>query len=143
MCMYFSTNAAQAYDIQIEKRIAEHIGNAISQFNYSQFPDKLPGKVHLSIRLTPSSNQVNLINLTVDVLDGTEKTATFEQHDIPFEPLIDQRASFWETKLSNGYFWRNSTALFLRDNVWTTVLRPYLSYIPDKAVTEFLKQAFH
>jgi hypothetical protein len=140
-CMYFVFNGSGNYLSQLDFFIRQLIPfRSIMEINPSVMPPSLAGGVHFNVQLVQDLQTRDTANLSFDVYDGAEKTASFSQRGIPYDSSVERRIGR-ERRLLNGYFLQNSSSMLLHDNFWTYLLRDFVSYIPRTSVKDFLAQA--
>jgi hypothetical protein len=140
-CMYFVFNEPANYLWQLDRFLRKSIqSHSMMDVNYSVTPRLLTGGVHFDVQLVQDPQARDTANLSLDVYDGAEKTASLSRRGIPYDAAVEQRIGR-ERGLLNGYFLQNCASMLLHDNFWTYLLRDFVSYVPRASVRDFLAKA--
>lgn len=140
-CMYFIQNPRASYFLDVNHIINQSTGRrGVFQTNYQKFPQTLSYGVHFDINFIPESNSANLVDLSINVYDGSTITASFLQSGIPYDSGIVRRIGR-SGGLLNGYFLQNCIVMLLHDNFWTLLLAGKTSYVPQASLSVFLATA--
>jgi hypothetical protein len=96
--------------------------------------------VHFYLHLSQNEKAPETADFSLEIYDGAERTASFAQGGIRYDPDIEKRIGR-DRGLLNGYFVENCLSMLLHDNVWTYLLRDYVSYVPLASLRDFLATA--
>lgn len=140
-CMYFTANASADYYETVTRLVSERTRQRlVTRSDYLQFPNMLPAGIHIDIDFKDDPKLPGTVELIVIVYDGAERTASFSQRRIRYDPELWKRIGR-DRRLLNGYFLTNTASMLLHDNFWTFLLRNFVSYVPRSALRVFLMQA--
>lgn len=134
-CMYFVEHASFLNQFT-------DAAQAVGRYTPYMFIPTIRQNVHYEITFTPRKDVPNMVDMSLDVYDRDEKTATFTQRGIPYDASLDDRIGR-DGGLLNGHFLENSFTMLMHDNFWTWLLRDWAAYLPRRTIDEFLVNAIH
>lgn len=119
MCVYFANGGYDGRLKSYYQDIQDDIGKALGLHEDPQWyaPKKLTEKVHFYVGFRKSAVVNNAFDMTVNIYEGGERTATFSEYNMPISQL-DASSLGRNRPLLNGHFYRYSASMLIRRNFW-------------------------
>ena len=140
-CMYFRYDGRDYYN-QL-KDVVERVSQVRRNKRYYFFePPRFTNAIHFDVEFTQSVAAGHMVDVTVNVYDGLQKTATYSQYNLPV-PAIDEQSVGRRKPLMSDHFYEYCASILMRQNFWMWMLEDRLRGKPISAFEGFLSSALH